>query len=235
MKTRLHTFCAVTALLASATLLPADIITEATRTFTVNQTINDPQDPPQVFLQTISDSSISSITEVDIGLNLVGTPAGNGFASDMFVSLNQNLSLTSILLNGVGMSDSDPVGYSYDGWNVTFSDTAAGGDIHLVNTGDGTGILTGAYQPDGRTSSTDTTRPSLLDVFNGSTGNGDWRLAVGDLSAGGQMELESWSLTLTGVADVPEPSSVALLGAGYLGWMAWRWRRKAGKICPSIE
>lgn len=222
MKKRLQPIYIFAALLSTATLLPADIITEATRTFNVNQTIPDPQDPPQLFLQTISDSAILSLTRVDVGLHLVGTPADNGFASDMFVSLNQNLSLTSILLNQVGVSDSDPAGFFYDGWNVTFSFDGAGGDIHLVNTGDGLGILSGTYEPDGRTSATDTARPSLLDVFNGSTGNGDWRLAVGDLSAGGQMQLVSWSLTLSGATSVPEPSTFALLGLGCLGWMAWR-------------
>ena len=233
MKTRIQSFGLLAALLATTTtLVRADIITEATRTFTVNQTIADPQDPPQLFLQTISDSAILSLTRVDIGLHLVGTPADNGFASDMFVSLNQNLSLTSILLNRVGISDSDPVGFFYDGWNVTFSFDGAGGDIHLANTGDGTGVLSGTYEPDGRVNPTDTLRPSLLDVFNGSAGNGDWRLAIGDLSPSGQMQLESWSLTLTGDNTVPEPSSFALLGLGGLGWLAWRNRRHGKQTAP---
>lgn len=222
MKTRHYCLGIFLAVLSTTSLVRADVITEPTRTFTVNQDINDPQDPPQLFLETISDSAITSLTGVDIGLNLVGTPADNGFASDMYVSLNQNLSLTSILLNRVGITDSDSTGFFYDGWNVTFSFNGAGGDVHLADTGDGTGILTGTYEADGRTLPTDTARPSLLDVFNGSTGNGDWRLAVGDLSSGGQMKLESWSLTLTGETAAPEPTSWALLCLGGLSWFAWR-------------
>ena len=220
---KIQPFCVVAVLLTTASFSTAQtLITDPTRTFTVNQVINDPQDPPQLFLQTITDSDIASLTEVDIGLNLVGTPVDNGFASDMFVSINQNLSLTGILLNRVGITDSDSTGFFYDGWNVTFSPTATGGDIHLVNTGDGTGILTGNYQPDGRVNPTDTTGTEGLDVFDGSTGNGDWRLAVGDLSSGGQMELDSWSITLTGFTAVPEPSTLALTGLGGLWFVAWR-------------
>ncbi|HEU5124403.1 MAG TPA: PEP-CTERM sorting domain-containing protein [Verrucomicrobiae bacterium] len=199
---------------SSATIASAEIITEPTRTFSVNLDIDDPADPPSVFLQTINDSAILSLTRVEVGLHLVGTPTGNGFASDMFVSLNKGFGPTSILLNQVGLSDINPVGFTYDGWNVTFSDDAANGDIHAFDFE--SGVLTGTYEPDGRTSPVDTIRTSLLDVFNGGTGNGDWRLAVGDLSEFGQMRLVDWSLTLEGETVVPEPTSLSLLGLGAL-------------------
>ncbi len=204
------------ALAASATVASAEIITEPTRTFTVNTTIGDPADPPSLFLQTINDSAILSLTRVEVGLHLIGTPVGNGFASDMFVSLNQDFGPTSILLNRVGVSGSDPVGFFYDGWNVMFRDGAANGDVHVFDPG--TGVLTGTYEPDGRTSPMDTLRTSLLDVFNGRAGNGDWRLAVGDLSAGGQMQLVDWSLTLQGETVVPEPSSLSLIALAAIAW-----------------
>jgi hypothetical protein len=200
------------ALASSATMVSAEIITEPTRTFTVNLDIDDPADPPSVFLQTINDSAILSLTRVEVGLHLIGTPTDNGVASDMFVSLNKGFGPTSILLNQVGVSDSEPFGFFYDGWDVTFSDGAANGDIHTFDPG--LGVLTGTYEPDGRTSPFDTIRTSLLDVFNGGTGNGDWRLAVGDLSAVGQMRLVDWSLTLEGETVVPEPTSLSLLGLG---------------------
>jgi hypothetical protein len=227
MKKSLHKISIVAALISTTALTQADTITELPRTFTVNQEITDPQDPPQVFLGSISDSAILSLTKVEVQLNLTGTPADNGFASDMYVSLNYDFGPTSILLNRVGITDSDSVGYFYDGWDVTFSDDAIDGDIHGVDTDTGLGILTGTYQPDGRINPTDTARPSLLDVFSGSTGNGDWRLAVGDLSPGGQMQLQSWSITLTGTTAVPEPGSMALIGLSGFGLLVWRKRLNA--------
>jgi hypothetical protein len=82
-----------------ARISSAQTITEATRTFTINTDIPDPADPPTVFTAVVNDSFIQSLTKVEVGLRLVGSPANNGFASDMFVSLNLNLEQTSVLLN----------------------------------------------------------------------------------------------------------------------------------------
>lgn len=227
MKTWLSKLLVIVTFLSTLSLAAADVITEATRTFNVNLDISDPQDPPQFFLETINDSAILSLTKVQVGLQLVGTPQNdNGFASDMYVALNLNLGTTSILLNRVGIITDGDIGYYYYGWDVTFSDDAAGGDIYGVDTSDGLGILSGDYEPDGRTSPTDISRPSLLSVFNGSAGNGDWRLLVGDLAEGGQMQLVSWSLILTGETTIPEPSSVALFALCGLGVVAWKKRLK---------
>ncbi len=133
----------------------------------------------------------------------------------MFVSLNQDLSVTSVLLNRVGVSGGNPFGFGYDGWNVNLADDGAGGDIHTTSLV--SGILTGEFAPDGRTSTTSSQRLAMLDVFTGRLGNGDWYLSVADVAAGGTMRLESWSLTLTGdngVAAVPESGSDAA------GWLA---------------
>jgi subtilisin-like proprotein convertase family protein len=68
-----------------------------------------------------------------------------------------------------------------------------------------------------------------LGAFNGGTGNGDWRLNVGDLAEIGTMRLVSWSLTLTGedtVSAVPETSTWAA-GAGLAGLLAARWLRRS--------
>lgn len=183
----------------------AGLITEPTRLFTVGVDIPDLQDPPLSFLQTVTDSAIVSLTRVEVGLRLVGHPVGSGFASEMFVSLNKDLALTSILLNQAGTSDTDGIGAYYDGWDVTFADAAASGDIHLASPT--SGVLAGTWQPDGRILPTDTLRPLLLSVFAGGPGNGDWWLSVADLELGGAMRLESWSLTLAGddgVVIVPE-------------------------------
>jgi hypothetical protein len=180
----------------------ASIIIEPTRTFDFTQSIPDFQDPPLVFEQTISDSAILSLTGVQIGLRLVGISEGSGFASEMFVSISRNFGPSAILLNRVGISPADPVGAFYDGWNVTFSDTAPNGDIHSASLP--AGILQGSWAPDGRVDPTSGVRSQLLSVLHGTPGNGVWRLAVADLDFGGQMQIESWSLTLTGDTVVPE-------------------------------
>jgi hypothetical protein len=211
-------------LLGATTRLGAVVITEATRTFTVGTDIADLQDPTVSFLQTITDSSIASLTRVEVGLNLVGRGSG-GFASEMFVSLNKDLSLTSVLVNRVGFSSTDSIGLPYDGWNVTLTDLAAS-DLH--NVVQSLGVLSGTYQPDGRTDPASTLRPEMLNLFNGESGNGDWRLNIADLGVGGTMRLVGWSLTLTGV-QVPEPGTygagaaiLALTGASW--WQARRRR-----------
>lgn len=197
----------------------AAIVTE-TYTFTIDPpelgNIDDYQEPPKVFLQTISTSQILYITKVEVRLKLAGRPAntGSGFASEMFVSLNKDFDQTAVLLNRVGITEDNPIGFFYDGWDVTFADDAPT-DIHEADTVDGSGILTGTYQPDGRTSPTDTLRPQMLTEFNNLRGNGDWRLAVGDLEMGGVMRLESWELILTGEAapeiQVEQPLTTILV------------------------
>jgi hypothetical protein len=202
------------------------VITEPTRVFNAATDIPDMANPPLVFSQTIANSSISSLTRVEVRLLLLGDPVGQGFASDMVVTLNQNLSQTATLLNRVGLSTSDPVGGGYDGWDVTFNDGAANGDVH-TQTSVTSGVLTGNWQPDGRVLPTDTARTQLLNVFNGSSGNGVWRLSVGDLESGGTMRLESWSITLTGYAAVPESGEWAGISGGCLLIFVFVRNRKA--------
>ena len=205
----------------------AAVITEATRTYTVGYTLGDLVDPPVTFEQTVTDSTITSLTEVRVGLHLVGVSAGAGWASEMYVSLNRDLTATSVLLNGVGITTLDPVGFGYDGWNVTFRDGATAGDVHGLTPGaELLNVLSGEVEPDGRLDATDTARPSMLSVFVGGTGNGVWRLSVADLAVGGQMQLVSWSLTLSGASPIPETGvlggvGLVVLGAVGLGW----WRR----------
>lgn len=176
------------------------VVVEATRTFTVGKTLSDLQDPPLTVSATIMDSPIKILTEVKVGLHLVGAPAGRGFASEIYVSLNKDLEVASILLNQVGLRDNDPVGFGYDGWQVTFSDSAAS-DVHLQDIG--TGVMTGEIQPDGRLKPEDLLRPAMLSALTGGVANGQWHLSVADLDFGGSMRLESWSLTLSGLTNRP--------------------------------
>ena len=233
---RLLPLTTVSALLALGTAHAA-LVTEVYGPSVVNLDIPDNQPVLTSFLESISGSTITQLTEVTISFDLRGTSAGAGFASDIFASLIKSPvgvaptggDPSAILLNGVGISGGDPVGFSYDGWNVTLSDTAAS-DIHLEAVL--SGVLTGTYQPDGRTGATDTLRPALLSAFIGGTGNGDWRFNVGDLADGGTMKLVNWTLTLTGdnsLAAVPEASTwAAVLGlAAVTGASWWRARRQA--------
>lgn len=181
---------------AGAVVTASEPVVETIRSFAVGQNLQDLQDPPKVFTAEISDSKILDITEVRVGLNLVGVSSGSGFASEMFVSLNKDLSATAVLLNKVGVTPSDGAGFGYDGWDVTFRDQASAGDIHAIEWP--SGVMTGEVQPDGRVLPESSDRPARLAALNGQTGNGTWRLSIADLHLGGTMRLESWSLTLVG-------------------------------------
>ena len=87
------------ALSGSSPVVASDPVTEAIRSFTVGEDLRDLQDPPKTFTAEITDSRILDITEVRVGLNLVGVSSGAGFASEMVVSLNKDFSATAILLN----------------------------------------------------------------------------------------------------------------------------------------
>jgi hypothetical protein len=99
---------------------------------------------------------------------------------------------------------------------INLSDLAAA-DIHTAIQMS-PGIVTGSFQPDGRTTDpllafdTDA-RTAMLSSFNGLNGNGSWTLFVADLSAGETSTLQSWTLNITAV---PEPSSSLLGGLGLL-------------------
>jgi hypothetical protein len=233
---------ALSVLLVTAATGRAAIIVENYGPHSVGFEIPDNQAVLTSFLHRITTSDIQSLTEVMISFELTGTTVGSGFASDMFASLLKSPVNTTpttgdpsaVLLNRVGVSLDNPLGHAYDGWRVTLSDTASG-DIHLAY--QASGILTGLYQPDGRIDPTDVLRPSLLNLFIGGTGNGDWWFNVGDLSSGGTMQLVHWSLTLigdntvsvdAGVHAVPEPPTW-ITGFGLLalaGITTWRRYRK---------
>lgn len=227
----------LTAALLAAAPARAASVTETYGPFTPGTLIADHEPVLTPFLTSITTSAITSLSRVEISFELRGSPAGTGFASDLFASLLRTpqgdpvtpADPAAVLLNRVGVTGLDPVGFAYDGWNVTFSDSAAL-DIHGVNLEGG--VLGGVFQPDGRLAPTDAARPALLGIFTGLAGNGDWRLNLGDLSATGTMELVSWTLTLTGddnVPAVPEAGTwAAAVGLGALvAGTAWRRSRRS--------
>lgn len=199
------------------------VFTEPSRTWSVGYDIPDLQDPPVTFQIVVADSAILQITDIRVGLRLQGTTPGAGFASEMFVSLNKDLGASAILLNQVGLSTVDAVGFGYDGWNVSFQDSAANSDVHvgLLESG----VLSGDWEPDGRLLPEDTLRPYMLSALLGGAGDGTWYLNVADLAPGGDMRLIEWSITLSGFTSqsfVPEGSTwasgvaVVLLGGAWV-------------------
>ncbi len=199
------------ALLALAAGLRASVVTE-TREFNIPPLAGAVPDNrvPLTLTQTIGDSAILSLTEVQLSLRLAGSPGELGWAGDLFVSLNYDFSpATAILLNRVGVTAGDSLGFSYGGWDVTFRDDAVNGDIHLAQPLPGTPLLTGLWQPDGRTDPLEADRSARFDALLGNPGNGRWNLTFADLSPGGTMTVESWTLTLVGegIESVPESST----------------------------
>lgn len=179
-------------------------------------------------------SQITTITDVNVTLNLAGTDFG-GFNGDLYATLVHDSGF-SVLLNRPGRDLTRPFGYSDSGLSITLDDAAAD-DIHtyrLPLTGDEgiplAGLLTGDFQPDARPTDpfstlTGDARSSFLASFNGLNANGEWVLFIADLELGGTLELVSWELELTGIPEAGTVAAGATL-AGLAGWTWWR-RRKA--------
>jgi subtilisin-like proprotein convertase family protein len=178
----------------------------------------------------------TTIGSISVSLNISGDPAFNG---DLYVYLQHGTDL-AVLLNRSGRTVGNSLGYSDNGYNVTFNDTAVNGDIHnyrFTLFGNQTtpvdvnyqNALTGTWAPDGRNVSPLTvldssTRDATLSAFNSSNPNGEWTLFLSDLSAGGTSTLNSWGLAIT---SVPEPAATtAIFGALCLATtLALRFRR----------
>ncbi len=181
----------------------------------------------------VGSSAVTQITGVQVTLNITG-----GFNGDYFAYLVHTSSGGSTvgfvnLMNRVGVTGSNPVGYGDAGFNVTF--TLAGNDIHLYQnfSNPGGAALTGSWGPDGRSASpfgvTDASpRTSSLTSFNSFAGTGTWTLFIADVSGGGQGQFVSWGFSLQGAAAVPEPGTYfAGVLASIAAFGAWRRRRQS--------
>jgi hypothetical protein len=192
-----------------------------------------------------------SITDVNLSLQLDGDARLGAASGDYYAYLTYGTK-TSVLLNRIGVV-SDPAsefGFDDNGFNLTFDDAAASGDIHLLGNMANDDILTGSWQPDGRnvlpSAVTDATaRTSLLSVFNGLLDpNGNWTFFVGDeFNSGTVGSLAGLKLSITtkdivtdpGTDPVAVPESTAgVLLAGLLGagWVARAWIIR-GRSLPS--
>jgi outer membrane autotransporter protein len=162
---------------------------------------------------------------LDIGSPIPADPAFNGdlYAYVRLDTTNPLLAGFTVLLNRTGVNNpGDPFGYANTGFNVTFDDAAANGDIHIYQSGapvfNGAGQLTGTWQPDGRNVAPDDitlangtartagiagTNPPLaaLSSFIGLNPQSTWNLYVEDLSGGGSAVINSWGLDITGLTS----------------------------------
>ena len=120
----------------------------------------------------------------------------------------------------------------YSGFRLTFSDSALQ-DVHQYRVSFGgapSGWVSGTWQPDGRPVdplvAVDTSpRSALLTPLGQMDPNGQWTLFVADMEAGGTGKLTGWEVRAVPV--IPEPSTMWMLGIGYLACMGYRGRRSA--------
>jgi subtilisin-like proprotein convertase family protein len=176
--------------------------TTSVTNFTVGMAIPDASASGLASAQMVS-SPITSLTGLKVTLKVNGT-----FNGDLYCYLSHN-SGSSVLLNRVGRRVGGGLGYRDNGFDITFDDAAANGDVHvyqLTLNGSNSPInaaLTDTWAPDGRTSSpysvldTDS-RTALLSSFQGTDPNGEWDLFIADVEGGDIATLESWGLEMTG-------------------------------------
>jgi subtilisin-like proprotein convertase family protein len=194
----------------SSSLLGADFFTFDN----LNKDIPDGQPAGVSDVQTVS-SRIRQMGSVQISVAISGNYNG-----DLYCYLSHGNGF-SVLLNRPGRTAANPDGYADSGFQITLSDSAVTGDIHLyegVLTPPPNTPLTGAWQPDGRNVDpakvldTDP-RTAGLNAFNGLDASGTWTLFVADMASGGVSVLNYWQLQIN---PVPEPPSAAfiLFGVG---------------------
>ena len=116
------------------------------------------------------------IGSLEVGLDIAG-----GWNSDYYAYLQHGSgagSVMVVLLNRPGVSAEFPGGAESSGMGIILADSAPQ-DIHSgipMNNGD---VVTGRYQPDGRTEdplsvTAASPRTTFLANFNGATADGDW-------------------------------------------------------------
>ena len=216
---------AAAALLVCATAF--HVVPAPAATALVNQAIPD-NDPGGLSSQLmVSGQSGNVSNNLVVSLNINGAYDG-----DLYAFLTHGTGF-AILLNRVGRTAADDLGYGDAGFNVAITYDAVA-DIHDYG-GNGGNLVVGTFQPDGRNVSPydvlDTTpRTAMLSSFNGVDPNGAWTLFVADASGGDLHELKSWSLQFQAV---PEPGCLMLALIGGVGLVALRlFRNRRSPATP---
>lgn len=199
--------------------------------FSVNQAIPEGSPFGLTESNTLAVVSAGTISSVTVSLDISG-----GFNGGLYAYLVGPNGGFAVLLNRPGVDSGNSVGYSDAGMNITLSDSAANG-IHFYQSSsyslNGSGQLTGTWQTDGENispgsapSDFPTTQSAMLSSLDGTDPNGTWTLFIADLSSGAQSTFVSFDYTI--ISDVPEPSSMALVGVGLAGvWLVSRRNRLA--------
>src|SRR5580698_1840488 len=115
------------ALVAMAPLPHLEAQTTETYTFTTNRLVPD-GNPSGLSDVRVLNSAIANITSMTVHLKTTGE-----FNGDLYGYLVHSNGFT-VLLNRPGKTASNPYGYADSGFDVTFQDGAANGDIHLYET-----------------------------------------------------------------------------------------------------
>jgi hypothetical protein len=198
---------------------------------TVGQTIPE---FPTTGLGVYSTISLTGQTDL-VGTLRVFLEVSGDYNGDLYFFLTHD-SQMAVLLNRVGRTAGNPLGYGDAGLNVTFEDLAAGGEIHryrqLLSGSDTqalSGPLTGTWAPDGRPVSPGvvteaSSRTAGLSVFGGGSADGDWTLFATDYETGGTHRLERWGLEFI---PVPEPVGTGVFAVVAVVPVISRWRRHA--------
>jgi len=197
------------------------------QSFSTNVTVNTviPDNNPNGLTGGITIAGLGgTISDVTVGVDITG-----GFNGDLYMYLVGPTGDFVVLLNRTGEGVSNAYGYSDEGFNVTFDDSATNGSIHYYQTtlNPGGGQLTGTWQPDGEnisplslSSAFPASQTAMLSGLTGTDPNGQWVFFIADLSPGGQSTLQNISLN---IMTVPEPSPMAFwMLAGFMG-LWWRF------------
>jgi hypothetical protein len=161
---------------------------------------------------------INSPSGISVHLNLSGGWNGDLYGYLRYDDGSGGVGFT-VLLNRVGQTEGNPIGYTTAGMNVWLTDSASYTDIHTVET---PGFSGATYRVDQTGSSTSFVSFQGLDPTAGT-----WSLLLADLSGSHVSTLEGWGLTLD---VVPEPITWALvifggvLGVAKAGQYCWRRR-----------
>jgi len=196
---RLKVYLLVLLAVAKTALVQAQ--TTESFTFTTNRVVPDGSLSGLSDVQTVN-SAIQNIAGLKVRLKVAGE-----FNGDLYGYLRHSDGIT-ILLNRVGKTAANPFGYANSGFDITFQDAAANGDIHLyqavTNPPDGF-PLNGIWQPDGRNVDPElvtdgSARSTSLTNFNGLSAAGEWTLYLVDAASGATNVLTEWGLDITGGA-----------------------------------